>query len=142
MNEFNTQSESQLEENLINWLQGNKYKKVSIKNNTDLLSNFKSQLEKFNKDTFTDKEFKNIINHLDKGDIFEKAKTLRDKFAIIRDDKRTKYISFLDTDNFDDNIFQVTHQININGKRSNRYDVSILINGLPLVHIEIKKKRH
>ena len=134
------ESEQQLEDNLIKILKSKGYKKIKISNEKDLLLNFKKQLEIFNKITFNEKEFENICNHLDKGNIFEKSKILRDRFVINRNKNENIYIKFFDGKNFSNNIFQVTNQVNVQGQKSNRYDVSILVNGIPLIHIELKKR--
>ena len=134
------QSEAVLEENLVKQLTSGGYEKVIIKDEDDLLSNLKSQLEKHNKTTLSDTEFDRILNHLNKGNVFEKAKILRDKFALTRDDNTTSYIEFLDSEHWCQNLFQVTRQVTIEGQYKNRYDVTILINGLPLVQIELKRR--
>jgi type I restriction enzyme R subunit len=72
-----TESENQLELNLINKLIEKKYQKIKIKDETDLLNNFKNQLQKLNNIIFTDREFEYICNHLDKGSIFQKSKIFR-----------------------------------------------------------------
>jgi len=135
-----TQPEAILEANLVKQLDGLGYKKVLIKDEEALKSNLKSQLEKHNKKTFSDTEFARILNHLNKGSVFEKAKILRDKFALPKDDGTTEYIEFLDTEHWCHNLFQVTQQVTIEGKYKNRYDVTLLINGLPLVQIELKRR--
>tara|TARA_R110002049_G_scaffold272440_1_gene449983 strand:+ start:14334 stop:17186 length:2853 start_codon:yes stop_codon:yes gene_type:complete len=135
-----TQPEQVLENNLVDQLIGLGHKSVVIKTETDLLKNLKVQLEKHNKTTFTDSEFDRIVIHLTKGNIFDKAKTLRDKYVLIKDNGDKAYIEFLNQDFWCQNQFQVTNQITINGKRENRYDVTILINGLPLVQIELKRR--
>lgn len=135
-----TQPEQVLENNLISQLVGLGHKSVVIKTEADLLSNLKSQLEKHNKTTFTTSEFDRIVIHLSKGNIFDKAKTLRDKYVLQKDNGDKAYIEFINQDFWCQNQFQVTNQITINGKRENRYDVTILINGLPLVQIELKRR--
>jgi type I restriction enzyme R subunit len=90
-----TQSEAILEDNLIKQLVSLGYEKVSVKNEETLLTNLKAQLEKHNNTTITDTEYKKILNHLNKGNVFEKAKTLRDKLVLTSDDGTTKYIEFL-----------------------------------------------
>ncbi|THV61300.1 type I restriction endonuclease subunit R [Flagellimonas alvinocaridis] len=135
-----TQPEQVLETNLVNQLVGLGHKSVVIKTEDDLLRNLKIQLEKHNKTTFTDSEFDRILMHLTKGSIFDKAKTLRDKFVLIKDNGDKKYIEFLNQDFWCQNQFQVTNQITINGKRENRYDVTLLVNGFPLVQIELKRR--
>lgn len=134
------QSEAILEDNLVKQLSSQGYDKVIIKDEADLLSNLKSQLEKHNKTTLSDTEFDRILNHLNKGNVFEKAKILRDKFALAKDNGDTSYIEFLDSEHWCQNLFQVTGQVTIDGAYKNRYDVTILINGLPLVQIELKRR--
>src|SRR5690606_910594 len=97
-------------------------------------------LEKHNKTTFTASEFDRIVIHLSKGNIFDKAKTLRDKYVLQKDNGDKSYIEFINQDFWCQNQFQVTNQITINGIRENRYDVTLLINGLPLVQIELKRR--
>ena len=135
-----TQPEQVLENNWISQLIALGHKAVVIKTENDLLSNLKSQLEKHNKTTFTASEFDRIVIHLSKGNIFDKAKTLRDKYVLLKDNGDKSYIEFINQDFWCQNQFQVTNQITINGKRENRYDVTILINGLPLVQIELKRR--
>jgi type I restriction enzyme R subunit len=135
-----TQPEQVLENNLISQLISLGHKSVVIKTEDDLLSNLKTQLEKHNKTTFTTSEFERIVIHLSKGNIFDKAKTLRDKYVLQKDNGDKAYIEFINQDFWCQNQFQVTNQITINGKRENRYDVTILINGLPLVQIELKRR--
>ena len=134
------ESEAVLEENLIKQLEENLYERINIKDDKELETNLKKQLEIHNKTIFSEMEFKRILNHLNKGSIFEKAKILRDKFVLPCDDGTTKYIEFLDSEHWCQNLFQVTNQITVNGKYENRYDVTILINGLPLVQVELKRK--
>lgn len=137
---MSTQSEAILEDNLLKQLVSLGYEKVSITNESELLANLKAQLEKHNKTTLNEVEFARILNHLNKGNVFEKAKILRDKYALVREDGTTKYIEFIDTEHWCQNLFQVTHQVTIEGSYKNRYDVTILINGLPLVQIELKRR--
>jgi type I restriction enzyme R subunit len=104
------------------------------------LANLKKQLEKHNNKVFSDSDFKQIINHLSKSNnIFEKALLLRDKFAFKNDNNELVYIEFINMDFWCQNEYQVTNQITVEGDYKNRYDVTILINGLPLVQIELKK---
>ncbi|PLW80826.1 deoxyribonuclease HsdR [Candidatus Woesearchaeota archaeon] len=137
---MSTQSEAILEENLLKQLALQEYKRVVINDDTELENNLKSQLEKHNKTTITDTEFKRVLNHLKKGSIYEKAKILRDKFVLPCDDGTTKYIEFLDSEHWCQNLFQVTSQVTVEGKYKNRYDVTILINGFPLVQVELKRR--
>jgi len=135
-----TQPEQVLENNLVSQLIGLGHKSVVIKTEDDLLINLKTQLEKHNKTTFTASEFDRILIHLSKGNIFDKAKTLRDKYVLQKDNGDKAYIEFINQDFWCQNQFQVTNQVTIHGKRENRYDVTILINGLPLVQIELKRR--
>jgi type I restriction enzyme R subunit len=134
------QPEHILEENLIIQLLELGYDKVVIRDEDDLLSNLKSQLEKHNKTSFSEGEFKQILNQLIKGNIFEKAKTLRSKISYNKDDGSTGYIELINQLQWCKNQYQVTHQITMKGKYKNRYDVTILVNGLPLVQIELKRR--
>ena len=135
-----TQPEAVLEDKFIKQLVSLEYERVAVISEDELLANLKRQLEKHNKTSFSVSEFKRITNHLNKGNVFEKAKILRDKFALQRDDGTTNWVEFLDTENWCQNLFQVTNQVTIEGAYKNRYDVTILINGFPLVHIELKKR--
>lgn len=134
------QSEAQLENNLIEQLANQGYERVVIENESDLLANLKRQLEKHNKTDFTDNEFSKILNHLNKGNVFERAATLRDKFNLKRDDDSTLYVDFVEQIEWCQNQYQVTNQVTMKGEYENRYDVTILINGLPLAQIELKRR--
>ncbi len=134
------QPEQVLENQLVAQLQKLKYEKVIIKDENALTANLKTQLEKHNNITFSDKEFERVLNILSKGSVFEKAKTLRAKQHIERDNGDNLYFEFLNTDFWCQNQFQVTHQVTMEGSYKNRYDVTLLINGLPLVQIELKRR--
>ena len=135
-----TQSEQELEQNLIQRLTGLGYEPVTISNAAALTANLKTQLEKHNGIKLSDTEFKSILNHLDKGNVFDRAKRLRDKMELSRDDGTTFYLEFLNTEHWCQNQYQVTNQIAQQGNYKNRYDVTLLINGLPLVQIELKRR--
>ena len=134
------QSEKELEDKLIKQLKEQGFKSVTIKDENDLLENLKLQIETFNRIQLTDQEFKRIVIHLEGGSIFDKAHKLRDKYELIRDDGDVIYVKFFDSKDWCKNRFQVTNQVTVNGVYTNRYDVTILINGLPLVQIELKKR--
>lgn len=134
------QSEQQLEVTLISQLNRLGFASVVIDDSDALTQNLRLQLEKFNQTTFSDAEFSRIWNYLNKGDRFQKAKTLRDRFALTRDDESTCYVRFFNMDQWCKNEYQVTHQITQSGRYENRYDVTLLVNGLPLVHIELKRR--
>lgn len=135
-----TQSEQTLENNLIAQLQDMKYKQVTVADEPALLTNLKIQLEKHNKIELSDNEFAKILNHLNKGNVFDRANILRDCMHLVRDNNTSFYIEFLNTKQWCQNIFQVTNQVTMEGSYKNRYDVTILINGLPLVQIELKRR--
>ncbi len=133
------QSEALLENNLIKQLRGLEYASVQVQDGEALISNLQSQLELFNETTFTAKEFDAIINHLAKGNVFEKAKTLRDRFQLTKEDGTSFYVRFFNAEDNSRNLFQVTNQISLEGSYKNRFDVTLLVNGLPLVQIELKR---
>ena len=133
------QSEAILESNLIKQLVSLGYESVKIHDGDAFVSNLKIQLEAFNKTTFTTKEFDAILNHLAKGNVFEKAKTLRDRFVLNKEDGTSFYVRFFDNEDWSKNKYQVTNQVQIQGSFLNRYDVTLLVNGLPLVQIELKR---
>ena len=134
------QSEAELEQNLSDRLMGLGYEPVNISSAAELNANLKTQLEKHNGIKLSDEEFKRVLNHLDKGNVFDRAKRLRDKMELSRDDGTTKYLEFLNTEHWCQNQYQVTNQITQQGNYKNRYDVTLLINGLPLVQIELKRR--
>ena len=137
---MSTQPEAILENELIQQLVKNGYQKVLVEDEASLIANLKTQLEKLNHLTFSDSEFKRVMNILGKGSVFERAKTLRSRQYIQSDEGDSIYFSFLDKENFENNIFQITSQVTIYGRFENRYDVTLLVNGLPLVQIELKKR--
>lgn len=143
-----TQSEQVLENALIKTLQDNGYDYVQIKEEENLYTNFKSQLEKHNKKQlilhnrkhFTDKEFEKVLIYLEGGTRFEKAKKLRDLYPLELENGERIWVEFLNRNKWCQNEFQVSNQITVEGRRTCRYDVTILINGLPLVQIELKRR--
>lgn len=143
-----TQSEQVLENGLIKTLKEMNYEYISIKEEENLYANFKIQLEKHNKkelalhnrEHFTDKEFEKICIYLEGGTRFEKAKKLRDLYPLETEDGQRIWVEFLNKHKWCQNEFQVSNQITVEGRKKCRYDVTILINGLPLVQIELKKR--
>ncbi|WP_420578485.1 type I restriction endonuclease subunit R [Ekhidna sp.] len=129
-----------LEDNLVQQLMTLGHSFVPIKDEAALVSNLKTQLEKHNNVKLSDKDFQRVLNHLNKGNVFERAKILRDRFQLTKEDGESVYLSFLNSDNWLKNEFQVTQQVTIEGKYKNRYDVTLLVNGLPLVQIELKRR--
>lgn len=140
MTEQAFQSEAQLEENLLQRLTNLGYERVEIPDADALRENLKLQLEIHNKVELSHGEFNKILNHLDKGNVFQRAKTLRDRYQLTRDDGSSCYIQFMNTVHWCQNQYQVTHQVTQVGKYENRYDVTLLVNGLPLVQIELKRR--
>ena len=138
--QLKVQTEQVLENQLIAQLTKQGYAKVTINDEKELVTNLKSQLEKHNDISFSDAEFKKVMNILTKGSVFEKAKTLREKQHIIRDNGDNLYFEFLNIEHWCRNEYQVTNQVTIEGQYKNRYDVTLLVNGLPLVQIELKKR--
>ena len=134
------QPEQILENQLVEQLQKLGYSLVQLKDETALIANLKQQLKKHNNISFSDAEFKKVMNILAKGSVFEKSKTLREKQHIIRDNGDNLYFEFLNTEHWCQNEYQVTNQVTIEGKYKNRYDVTLLVNGLPLVQIELKRR--
>lgn len=137
---MSTQPEKILENNLIAQLQTLGFEKVPIKDEDALTANLKGQMEKHNKVNLSDAEFRQVLTKLARGNIFEKAKILRDKVDYVKDTGDVGYIELIDKIMWCKNEFQVTHQVTMEGKYTNRYDVTLLINGLPLVHIELKRR--
>ena len=152
-NDGSYQSEAQLEEEFINILQSQGYEYAHIHNEKDLIANLRVQIEKLNDYHFSDGEWErffkeNIANSTD--DIANKTDTIqRDNVKILKkDDGTDKNITIIDKENIHKNIVQVINQYAVNANnndangpaRSNRYDVTVLVNGLPMVHIELKRR--
>lgn len=137
---MSTQSEAVLEQELVTQLQKLGWEKILVKNEEDLVRNLKTQLEIHNQSTFSEKEFKDILTRISLGDIFDKAKRLRSKLDYQKDDGEIGYLDLVDQINWCKNEFQVSQQVAMEGTYKNRYDVTLLINGLPLVQIELKRR--
>ena len=135
-----TQPEQILENNLVAQLEGLGYQKVIIRDENDLLANLQSQLEKHNKVQLSDNDFTQIRNYINKGNVFERAKILRDRVPYTNGQGEVKTVELINQIHWCQNEFQVTQQITMEGTHKNRYDVTILINGLPLVQIELKRR--
>ena len=142
------QSEAALENGLIATLQQMSYGYVHIEEENNLRANFKTQLEKhnrkrleeFGRTEFTESEFEKILIYLEGGTRFEKAKKLRDLFPLELESGERLWVEFLNRTHWCQNEFQVSNQITVEGRKKCRYDVTILINGLPLVQIELKRR--
>ena len=139
------QSEAELEESMIKNLVLQGYERFNGKTSDDLYKNLKIQIEKLNKVTFTDEEWKRFLTeYLDSPNdgMIEKTRKIQENhiYDFIFDDGYLKNIKIIDKKNIHNNFLQVTNQIRQEGIHNNRYDVTILVNGLPLVHIELKKR--
>lgn len=140
------QSEADLERDFIAQLQRQGYEYLPIHNEQELIANLRTQIERLNDITFTDREWQRFF----KGEIAKESSGIKEKaFTIQRDYKKSFVredgtqlnISLIDKKDIHHNITQVINQYATDGGlHDNRYDVSILVNGLPLVHIELKKR--
>ncbi|MBN8420803.1 MAG: type I restriction endonuclease subunit R [Verrucomicrobia bacterium] len=136
-----TQPEQVLENDLVAQLIALGYTQVAVTDEGTILANLKAQLEAFNGQTLTSGEFTKVLNHLSKSSgVFAKAHILRDRMKLDKEDGSTVYLEFFDSVNPLRNRYQVTQQVAIEGTYKNRYDVTLLVNGLPLVQIELKRR--
>ena len=146
-------SEYAVENMFIDRLESLGYQFVKMNSYDDVLENFRTQLAKFNEKklaekghaaSFSDAEFNRIMIHVDNHSVYESAKILRDKFVLELDNGESVYIEFFSADT-ERNLYQVTHQVTMDKAHKddvvykNRYDVTVLINGLPVVQIELKR---
>lgn len=139
------QSEAELEKEFIKQLVDQGYERLTIHTEQELIDNLRVQIQKLNKYVFTDSEwdyfFKNFLANANEG-IKEKTKTIQEDHVkpTKLDDGSTKNIKLIDKENIHNNSLQVLNQYEAEGARKNRYDVTVLVNGLPLVHIELKRR--
>jgi type I restriction enzyme, R subunit len=141
----NYQSERELELALINQLKNQGYTFLKIHGNDALVANLKVQLERLNKFQFTDKEWNRfLIEYLDNPNqgIVEKTKKIQEDYIypLRREDGSLFNVFLLDKKQIHNNQLQVIHQFEVEVTYKNIYDVTILVNGLPLVHIELKRR--
>ena len=140
------QSEDELEKELIKTLVNEGYEYLNIHNEDELILNLRKQLEKLNHYHFTDGEWDSFFTNVlaNKNDyIIEKTRIIQEDYiqSITLDDGSLRNIYLIDKNNIHNNSVQVINQyVNNDGNYDNRYDVTILINGLPLVHIELKRR--
>lgn len=142
----NYQSEADLEKEFIRLLQEQGYDYLPIHKEADLISNLRAQLEKLNHYHFTDSEWERFFNECianQNDDIVAKTQKIQDDYIQVlkRDTGESQNIKLIDKDNIHNNSLQVINQyVEECGNYDTRYDVSILVNGLPLVHIELKRR--
>lgn len=140
------QSEAELEKEFIRLLGEQSYEYLPIHKEADLIANLRKKLEELNDYVFTDSEWEQFFNNCIAGQndgIVEKTRRIQDDHIQVlhRDNGSTKNISLIDKTHIHNNKLQVINQYVVTeGTHDNRYDVTILVNGLPLVHIELKRR--
>lgn len=139
------QSEAELERDLIERLKIQAYEYLRITSEADLIANLRRQLEALNKITFSDKEWQEFFSEkiagTNDGIVEKTARIQEDHIQVLkRDDGSAKNIYLLDKQSIHNNRLQVINQYEVEGRRANRYDVTVLVNGLPMVHIELKRR--
>jgi type I restriction enzyme, R subunit len=143
--EVGYQSEAELERGFIAQLQKQAYEYLTITSEAELATNLRRRLEALNQITFSDAEwqqfFSEKITCTNEGIVEKTARLQEDHVQILkRDDGSTKNIYLLDKQHVHNNTVQVINQYEAEGRRANRYDVTILVNGLPMVHVELKRR--
>lgn len=138
------QGELALENDVIKQLESQGYERVTLRDHDQLVENFRQilnerNMERLNHKPLTDTEFARLMTDISDKSVFESAMQLRDSYTLERDDETKVYLYFLNTEHWCQNKFQVTNQVTVDDKYKGRYDVTILINGLPLVQIELKR---
>lgn len=139
------ESESELEATFIELLQDQAYEYLTITDETALIANLKVQIEKLNKVEFSDSEWERFFTESissEKDGIIEKTRRFQEDHIRVlkRDNGESKNIYLIDKQYIHNNSVQVLNQYEVDGARKNRYDVTVLVNGLPLVHIELKRR--
>lgn len=140
MEKYHPQKESQIEQHFIRHLEGLGYVyRKDIKDRASLEQNFRNKFEALNQVQLTDGEFERLMEKIVRADVYEASKTLRDKVEINHDDGTTRFYPLVNLQNWCKNDYEVINQLRINTHSSyHRYDVIILVNGLPLVQVELK----
>ena len=140
MEKYHPQKESQIEQHFIRHLEGLGYKYCKdIKNRASLEANFRNKFEALNNVRLTDGEFERLMGNIVSSDVYKASKTLRDKVEVVHDDGTTQFYPLVNLQNWCKNDYEVINQLRINTHSSyHRYDVIILVNGLPLVQVELK----
>ncbi len=139
------QSEAALERDFIECLQAQAYEYLRIGSEADLVANLRRQLEALNKITFSDREWQQFFGEkiagANDGIVEKTTRVQEDPIQVLkRDDGSIKNITLLDKQSVHNNRLQVINQYEAEGRRANRYDVTVLVNGLPMVHIELKRR--
>ena len=139
------QTEAELEKQMIENLISQGYERLVVKSNEDLYANLKIQIERLNGVSFTKDEWNRfLLEYLDAPNdgMIEKTRKIQENhiYDFIFDDGHLKNIKIIDKKNIHNNYLQVINQFSQKGSSQNRYDVTILVNGLPLIHIELKKR--
>lgn len=138
------ESEHALEEDVLNQLEKQGFERVSLRNHAQLVNNFRNIINERNHDKLegkplSDNEFKRLMIDISDKSVFESAMILRDQYVLERDDETHVYLNLMNTQKWCQNQFQVTNQVSVQDTYQARYDVTLLINGLPLVQIELKR---
>jgi len=139
------QSEAELEKAFIRQLQVQAYEYLTFASEAELIANLRRQLERLNKLQFSDAEWERFfslcIAGANDGIVEKTARIQEDHIQVLkRDDGSIKNIYLIDKQHIHNNSLQVINQYEVEGARSNRYDVTVLVNGLPMVHIELKRR--
>lgn len=139
------QSEAQLEAAFIQQLVDQAYERLTITSDADLVANLRTRLEALNGFAFSDDEWTRFYRDelaRDSDGIVEKTARIQENHIVAfrRDDRSTKNVALLDKRNIHNNSLQVVNQYEVDAGRVSRYDVTILVNGLPLVHVELKRR--
>ena len=140
MEKYHPQKESQIEQHFIRHLEGLGYKYCKdIKDRASLEQNFRNKFEALNNVRLTDGEFERLMGNIISSDVYKASKKLRDKVEVVHDDGTTRFYPLVNLQNWCKNDYEVINQLRINTHSSyHRYDVIILVNGLPLVQVELK----
>ena len=141
----NYQTEAELEAEMIRNLVSQGYERIKINSVEDLYINLKEQIERLNNINFTDNEWQRfLVEYLDtpNDSLVEKTRKIQEDYIydFIFDDGHLENIKIIDKKNIHNNFLQIVNQVVQKGKYENRYDVTILINGLPLVQVELKRR--
>ncbi|MCL4213870.1 MAG: type I restriction endonuclease subunit R [Gemmatimonadales bacterium] len=139
------QSEADLERSLIAQLEQQAYERLRINSDADLVANLRRQLETLNRITFSDTEwaqfFAACVSSANEGIVEKTARIQEDHIQVLnRDDGSAKNIYLIDKQNIHNNRLQVINQYEAEGARTARFDVTVLVNGLPMVHVELKRR--